>query len=422
MSTTGPERPDPTDTSRAELRILLLSHYYAPEIGAPQRRWDALISRFVHLGARVAVIAPSPHYPDGRLLPEHEALGPGTLGRGRHGEAVYRARFRAYGHGVSGRGLDQVVTALDTIRIGLSQFARHRPDVIVSTVPAVPTAVAGLALGAALRRPVVLEMRDAWPDLIRYRDQWDDDSTPLRGLALDMTDRLLSWAQRRSAAVVTLTASFGRRLTSRRIAPVHVIRNGTSQSALPPAAHRDGPLRILYLGTVGRSQDISTAVRAVALLRERGVAVHLRIVGSGAMRSSVQRLAQDLEAPVEFLDSVPSASTGAHYEWCDTVLVSLQNWRPMHWTVPSKLVEALATGRHVSGVLAGEAAGIVRQTSAGSVVHPGNVTELAELWANLTADRSRLRVGGGGVDWVRQHADEDALASRYLDALRGVVR
>ena len=49
------------------MRILLVSHHYAPENNAPQRRWSALVPRLRDLGNEVVVFAPPPHYPTGTL-------------------------------------------------------------------------------------------------------------------------------------------------------------------------------------------------------------------------------------------------------------------------------------------------------------------------------------------------------------------
>ena len=90
--------------------------------------------------------------------------------------------------------------------------------------------------------------------------------------------------------------------------------------------------------------------------------------------------------------------------------------------MPSKLYESMATGRHVTGVLAGEAAQILRSTGAGDVVTPGSTDELAELWAKLGRDRTRLVVGGGGRHWALEHADYATLAAQYLALLDRVRR
>lgn len=56
------------------MRILPLSHYFAPDNGAPQRRWGALSREFVRRGHEVAVLTPPPHYPSGKVTKQHRRL------------------------------------------------------------------------------------------------------------------------------------------------------------------------------------------------------------------------------------------------------------------------------------------------------------------------------------------------------------
>lgn len=416
------------------MRILLLTHYYAPEIGAPQHRWDAFAERFVAAGHEVAVLAPAPHYPSGRagaLAPEHR---PGAVARGRHGEMIHRLRFREYGTGVSGRGLDQAVAAADAVRIGLARFRGvHRPDVIVATVPGLPTIPAGLALGAALRVPVVLEMRDAWPDLLGAHEEWDTASVHAwQALVARTVPAAITAMQRRADAVVTTTDAFAEVLRGRGMRAVTTIRNGTAlldsdHSGVSPrdarleAAGADRDLRVLYLGTIGRSQGLATAVRAAARARSAGVPVQVRIVGDGAEATAIARLAAELHAPVTVEAPVPREAAVRLYGWADTVLVSLRDWEPLRWTVPSKLYEVMASGRHVSAALPGVAADLVRAAGVGHVVPPGDVPALADLWGRLHHDRDLLDVGQRGKVWLQQHAALDVLAARYLDLLARLI-
>lgn len=414
------------------MRILLVTHYYAPEVGAPQHRWDALVARFVAAGHQVAVLAPSPHYPSGRAGALAASERPGAVARGRHGELVHRLRFGEYGTGVSSRARDQLVAAADAVRVGLTRFAgARRPDVVVATAPGLPTIPAGLVLARALRRPLVLEMRDAWPDLLGSHREWDtQEKGPLSRLAAAVLPGAVTAAQRRADAVVTTTAGFAEVLRGRGLRRVRVVRNGAGvpDPARPgqvPHARAGRELRVLYLGTIGRSQGLGTAVDAVATATRAGADVHLRIVGDGAEVPALRARAAGAVragARVDVLPPVPRHAVAEHYAWADTVLVSLRAWRPLCWTVPSKLYEALATGRHVSGVLAGEAAGVVSTAGAGHVVDPGDAAGLAALWGRLHADRSLLDVGAAGQEWVRRHADPDRLAADYLALLAEVTR
>ncbi|MFH5824230.1 glycosyltransferase family 4 protein [Georgenia sp. AZ-5] len=416
------------------MRILLVTHYYAPEPGAPQHRWDALVSRFVAAGHDVAVLAPSPHYPSGRASDLSSHLRPGAVSSGAHGETVHRLHFREYGGRVAGRGLDQLVAAMDAVRVGVTRFGRrHRPDVVIATAPGLPSIPAGLALGKALRAPVVLEMRDAWPDLLGARDDWDAAVAPAParpttfGAFVGRTaPSVITALQRRADAVVTTTESFADVLRARGMRRVTTIRNGAHLPAgAGPVSLRRRPgntaLRVLYLGTVGRSQGLGTAVRAAALAERAGVPLQVRIVGDGAEAAAMTHLARELHAPVSVEPPVPHSEVMDLYRWADSVLVSLRGWEPLRWTVPSKLYEVLALGKHVSGVLAGEAAEILRGVDGGHVVAPGDEEALAGLWAQLHQERPLLDVGSLGTAWVQRNAHDDALAEQYLGLLAAVA-
>lgn len=415
------------------MRILLVTHNYAPEVGAPQHRWNALVERFVAAGHRVAVLAPSPHFPSGRADRGDLSLQPGTVSRGIHGERVHRLRFLEHDGTVGSRGLDQLRSALDAVWVGLHRFTgRRRPDIVVATAPALPSLGAGYVLAACLRVPLVLEVRDAWPDLLGARHEWDaaaprgiQPPRRLTALVSALLRLVITALQRGADGVVTTTDSFAEVLCHRGMSPVRVIRNGChlrTPSPLPAPDRERRELRVLYLGTIGRAQGLGVAVRAAVLAREAGVPVRLRIVGAGAEGEAVGRLIEELDAPAELLPPVPHPAVLDHYAWADTVLVILRGWAPLRWTVPSKLYEVMGVGRHVSGALAGEAAGIVAGATAGHVVPPGDAGALAALWRRLQEDRALLAIGPAPRAWVAEHADDDTLAARYLQLLGEVLR
>lgn len=419
----GASRGVARDEERA-LHIVLVTHHYHPEVGAPQRRWKNLSARFVAAGHRVTVLAPPPHYPTGRSgdLPPDER--PHATGTGPGGETIHRVRFREHGSDLRTRTRDQMHAATHSVTVALRRLrGPDRPDVVVATAPGIPSLGAGFVLARAFRVPLVVEMRDAWPDLIAPSGMWGHvRRRGWKGWATRTAHRVVTDLQRGADAVVTTTASFADVLRERRMPRIAVIRNGAPlDDELRPTPREAPGLRVLYLGTIGRSQGLSTAVLAAAELRRRGVPLTLRFVGSGHEEALLRAEARAADAPVEFLGRVPRAEVGAHYDWADTVLVSLRAWDPFEWTVPSKLYEALVAGRHVSASLSGEAAYVVRQARAGDVVPPEDVTALADLWQALATDRSRLDVGDHGRRWVEQHANFDTLAAHYLELLDEVV-
>ncbi|WP_353951833.1 glycosyltransferase family 4 protein [Knoellia sp. S7-12] len=416
------------------MKILLLSHYYAPEPGAAQHRWSVFVRHLVAAGDSLHVVAPAPHYPLGQLLAGQESMAAGAIHKGVHGETVHRVAFRPYDASVRSRMADEAVAARDAVRTvkrGLGDD--WVPDVVVATVPSLPMAWAGGWVARSLRVPLVLDLRDAWPDLLVVAHEWDNHG-PSRGRgrarsavrgALSGVGSALTREQRRADAVVTTTDSFAEVLRSRGMGSVHVVRNAAHAVPGYPRHQlrrdKSAALHVLYAGTMGRSHGLGTAVRAAALAHERGADVVLRLVGHGAEHRHLMELAAGLRAPVEFVDAVPRSSMGEHYAWSDTVLVSLRPWQALELAVPSKLYEAMKLGVHVSAVVAGEARRIVEETAAGSLSAPGDVEQLATSWERLHADRSLLEVADAAREWAELHADAAELAGGYRELLHSVV-
>lgn len=409
------------------MRILLLTHYFEPENGAPQRRWSALIQRFRSAGHEVVVLAPPPHYPGGRLLRNNRSMRTGAVHTSDSGAVVLRTAFLRHSGGLITRSMDHAVAAADMYRraLGWSLRGAAAPDVVIATAPALETLIAGRFVAGRFKVPLVAEMRDAWPDLVVHTPGLVSASQP-SAIAKRWVHEFVTRLQRRADAVVTTTASFAEVLADRGIKDLAVIRNGTDMeryrliSATPDLVTR--PLRVLYMGTIGRSQGLDLLIGAAARLRDQGSAVDVRIVGQGADVPRLRRLNQRLGSPATIHGQIDGGEVIAHYAWADSTVVSLRAWEPFAWTVPSKLYELLAAGKHITALVAGEAAQIVTDTGAGDVVPPGQLDELVSLWSALAADRKLLRIGEGGRQWVRHNADFDQLAIEYLATLARVTQ
>lgn len=405
------------------MNILLLTHYFAPENGAPQRRWAALIERLVAMGHSVDVICPPPHYPTGRVSHRHRRLHGGS-GRTEDpsGARVFRTTYLRHDGRILSRTLDHLWVATATVRLAkrLVRSGEVSPAIIVATAPALETLIAGRVLSRALNVPLVAEMRDAWPDLVAHTPGLASPAHPT-SFAKRWVHEFVTRLQRNADVVVTTTETFAAVLRQRHINDVTVLRNATEvrryQQIVRRVDSERETLRVLYMGTIGRSQGLERVIEAVARLRAEGVAIEARLIGQGADVGRLRRINRRLGKPVAILGQIDGEQVVEQYAWADTTVVSLRDWEPFTWTVPSKLYELLAAGKHISAIVAGEAADIVRATAAGDVIPPGDVNALVESWRGIARDRERLKVGEAGRSWVRDHADYDRIAARYRDLL-----
>ncbi|KRE35504.1 hypothetical protein ASG73_16345 [Janibacter sp. Soil728] len=406
------------------MRILLITDHYAPEMGAPQQRWDGLAGWFIDNGHDVAILTPLPHHPSGKAWPETEHLHPGSVQVGAHGEVIHRVGYRPTTGSVWSVLADQLYGAAQSVWTARRFRGSARPDIVIATVPALPSLPAGVAISRLMRRPLVLEMRDAWPDLLAVIDRWEGDRLSggqhvKRALA-KVAALTTSQLQRRASVVVTTTHSFAEQLRARRFRHVRVIRNAAHPFSAPlellprePA----GELRVVYVGTVGRAQGLETGVEAARLARLDGVTVHLRIVGGGAGRALVQEAARESGIDVELLGIVPRTQVPAHYAWADTALVMLRDWPGLLLTIPSKVYELMDAGMHISASVSGEAADVIDEAGGGDVVPAGNARALADLWIDLArADGPPLPLPQAKT-WVEQHARRTVTGEQYLGLL-----
>lgn len=395
------------------MRILLFTHSYSPEHSPPQRRWTQLNRFFLHTGLSVDVIAPVAHAPHGkRTLPATEAGRPFRRDSGPHGESVLRVPYLPHPTTRIGRFLDQCFSAACAVVAGL--FSR-RPDVIISTVPSLPILGAGFLVARIRRVPFVADMRDAWPDLAR-------DARLVQGNAKSVAERAIMAIQASADLVVTVTYGFAQVLRDRGLPNVATVSNGIDISVrelLPPPAAERELLEVLYLGNHGESQRLETIIRAAALAKG---CVHLTMVGHGVRRRDLMVLAAELDAPVSFREPAEGAEVMECYRASDTCVVSLRDdWKSFETTIPSKIYEVLAVGRHVTGIVRGEARKIIEESGAGDVV-ASDPAAVAALWKELADDRSRLLTGTSGRDWVQDNVNLEALSTAYRDLLESVVQ
>ncbi|MCO4238663.1 glycosyltransferase family 4 protein [Pseudarthrobacter sp. MDT3-28] len=363
-------------------------------------------------GWQVDVVTPVAHAPHGRRqLPRSVAGRPLLAQKGKYAELIRRVPYLWHGNSHATRFIDQCFSALLSVPLGLLT----RPsDVLIVTAPSLPMLGAGYALARFRRIPLVVEMRDAWPDLAR-------DARLVQGNVKSLAERAVEFVQRRADLVVTVTEGFAETLRDRGLKNVATISNGVRLETLPvldaPALERE-VFEALYLGNHGKSQRLEIAIQASALV---GHSIHLHMVGHGVQRPALEKLAKELNAPVTFHDSLHGQDVLDRYASADTCVVSLRDdWKSFDTTVPSKTYEVLALGRHVTGIVKGEAARIVAEAGAGDIV-PSNPEAVAALWRDLAANRGKLIRNGDGRHWVKEHADYPVLAARYMDLIRDLL-
>lgn len=344
---------------------------------------------------------------------------------GESGERIYRSPFIPSGEALTGRILAQAVIALGALTTAWRVRNSIRSvDIIIGTVPALPTAMVAYVVAKLFKKPYVIDLRDAWPDLLQQSKQWNRSvgGRSLREKVLVLGPlQVLTWIVEillnqilgRADAVIVTSSDLRAKLDKKFIADqnrvksrVFVIRNVFPvESKRTPRTYCGGSLEslhVLYAGTIGRAQNLQNVIDAAYAAKEMGAGIKLRLVGGGAGKNSLQAYAAAKNVDVRFDSPRNASSLSAAYNWADTALVHLTDWSPLQMAVPSKTYELIESRIHISGVVAGETERIIRKLRAGDTVPPENPLALARLWAELSESPERLQIGHQGAEWVQE--------------------
>ncbi len=145
------------------MRILYVSQYFPPEMGAPAARVYELSREWVRLGHDVTVLTAFAHHPTGVKA----ARDRGVLTRRESVDGI--RLLRTYVYAAANKGAGKRMLSYASFMLSAATIGRlrvPRPDVVVATSPQLLCAAAGWFLARTLRTPFVFEVRDLWPETL----------------------------------------------------------------------------------------------------------------------------------------------------------------------------------------------------------------------------------------------------------------
>ena len=397
----------------------MLTHYFPPEVGAPQARLFELASRAARAGHTVTVVTGFPNYPTGIVPPSYR-------GRFRMVEEMDGIRvIRTWVYATPNRGV--VRRILNHLSFAFSSLAATRllgkVDVFFVESPPLFTGLAALAYRRLKRAPYVFNVSDIWP-------QSAVELGALRSaFAVRLAEMLEMHLYRRAARVSVVTPGMVERLASRGVPrdKLVLLTNGVDTTAFRPAAANmelarglglDERKVFLYAGTHGMAQGLGTILDAAKQTRNSDVLYVL--AGEGAEKDAlVKRAESEGIANVRFLPNQPRQVMPDLLNLAYATIIPLRRLDLFKSALPSKMFESMATAKPIVASLWGEAADLINAAGCGIVVPPEDPAALQEAVEKLATDPALARdLGEKGRAYVQEHFDRDRIASRFIDLLK----
>lgn len=401
-----------------DFRLLLVTQYYHPEVGAAQTRLRETVRGLQDRGFRVTVVAPVPSYPLGLVPNGYDWWRP--IRERIDGASVARLPTVV----IPGAGMARRMVGHSTFAAtSLASLAIAGGfDAALVESPPLLLAVAARALHAR-GVPYVFHVADPWPDFPIAMGYLRSGLE--RRIAYGIED--LAY---RGAAVITTVSPGLVELLSRKASAagrVELIPNGVEvgrflPERIPSHARRqlgwEEAFTVVYAGTVGLAQGAGTLLEAARLLGED---VSIRVVGEGVEKRELEARARAMNLRnVAFYPSVPRVNVPLILAAADAGLVILRKGPLFEDSLPTKLLETMAAARAVIVGADGLAARIVRESGAGYVARAEDGADLARAIDACRHDPGRAQRGAAGRAYVTQHYERGAILDRLAKIIADV--
>jgi len=406
--------------AESPLRVIFLTHYFPPEVGAPQSRLFELASRLAAAGHSVTVVTGFPNYPTGVVPAEYR--GRRSMEERLDGVRVLRTPVYATPNkGFVRRILNHLSFAFSSL------FATRRAgpaDVIFVESPPLFIGLAALAYTRLKRAPFIFNVSDIWP-------QSAVELGALRNrCAVRLAEMLELHLYRRAARVSVVTPGMLERLAARGVprAKLFLLTNGVDTATYQPAAAPNAEMAqkfglagrkvFLYAGTHGLAQGLDTILEAAKLTTDPDVLYVL--AGDGAEKEALMKKASAEEiGNVTFIPNQPKSAMPALLNLAYATIIPLRRLDLFKSALPSKMFESMAASRPVVAALWGEAADLIRAARCGIVVEPEDPQAIRDAVEKLAVDpKLAAALGANGRTYVAENFERGKIATRLADLLR----
>lgn len=398
------------------MRILILTQYFPPEVGAAQTRLYETARGLLHNGVDVDVFTAMPSYPMGEIFDDYK----GCFAKLEDLDGIKVYRVWAYASNELGV-IKRLFSYGSFTVLAMTALTRikPKPDLIFVESPPLTLGVTAYTLGKLWGCPWILNISDLWPDSIFALGAMSKDS--LAGKSMMKLERFL---YDKASGITAVTEGMVADLLQNKGVPqdkLYYLPNGANVEAFQPSENlAEGKQKnFIYAGRVGSAHGVEVIAKAAEYTKHRADICY-QIVGDGPELGNIKKLASDLKITnLEFMEPVPLTEMPDKLNKAYAALVTLKDLPLFKGTRPAKMMAPLAAALPIVYSGAGEGAELVTKTNAGVVAPPEDGKALAEavIWL-ADHPQAACEMGKQGRKFAEDHLDWNVLVKNWLDEVR----
>ena len=350
------------------MKVLIVSFYYSPEIGAAPSRITNMAEGLQKEGAEVDVLTCLPNYPKGKIFDGYK----GCLYKKEIINGVRTFRFWTYAT-VSKSSLARIMgmlffaIAIWIFGLRVSQVLKY-DRVVIQSPPILVSYSAMLLFRCLYRRHTILNVSDLWPLSAIELGAIKEGSLYCK--ILKKMERFLyhhtSAYQAQSQEIIDHIQTFGYNK------PHFLYRNLQNQSSLATTAIQDRTtFKIVYAGLLGVAQDMLGIIQHIDF-KKMGTEIH--IYGGGNQAEAIRQYASEHDHGIVFHGYQPKETINNVLGHFHASIVPLTV--RIKGAVPSKIFDLLPHGTPILFAGGGEGEHIINSYHLGLVSAPGDYDAL----------------------------------------------
>ena len=407
------------------MKLLILTQYFPPEVGAPQNRLYELAIRLQKEGVDITVLTAMPNYPSMEIHKSY--LGKKYFYEEMEGLKVHRSSiFVSKNKSIIKRLQNYFSFVWSSYIIGRKKLDSNY-DFILCESPPLFLGISAYLLSKNKKAKMIFNVSDLWPESAEKL------GLVTNKLFLKLATILEEFLYRKSVLITGQTQGIVENISTRFPQKnVYWLPNGVDLQLYNPEniisnwREENGffinELLLLYAGIIGYAQGLEIILKA-AKKTEGNPEIKYLLLGSGPEKDKLLLLKKELNLNnVFFLDLVPKSKMPEIVKAVDIALVPLKKLDLFLGAIPSKIFENSAMKKALLLGVDGEAKELfINKGKAGMFFEPENESDLAEKAIYLNANRDKIEeFGMNGRKYVEEFFNRNKIANDFYEELKKI--
>lgn len=410
------------------MKLLILTQYFPPEVGAPQNRLYELALRLESKGIDISVLTAMPNYP--QMVVHKEYKGKCYCKEDMNGLKIHRSWiYVSNSKSIIPRLLNYFSFVFSSLWFGL--FKIKKQDILLVESPPLFLGITAYLLSRAKGAKMIFNVSDLWPESAEKLEIINNKTL------LSLATTLEEFCYRKSALITGQTQGIVRNIKSRfPNKNVYWLKNGVdikfydvnktqseSNAWRKTNGYSEEDFILFYGGIIGHAQGLDIILNAAKILEDKPK-IKFVMLGSGPEKERLLALKEELKLNnLEFYDAVPKTKMQEIIMDMNATIVPLKKLDLFKGAIPSKIFENLALKKPILLGLEGEAKELfIDEGNCGLAFEPENKEDLVKQILTLYNNPELSKhLGENGLKYASENFNRDKIAEGLFEELKKLM-